>query len=378
MQFAQIPGFADLKQVLIQAAQSGHIAHAQLFAGTAGSAALPIALAFATYINCESRTDQDSCGQCPSCVKYNKLAHPDLNFVFPVATSKEVPDHPSSAAYMKRFRAFIETQPFGGPHEWGAFFGAENKQLNIPVGEARFIISSLSLKPYEAKWKVMFIWLPEFMNVAAANALLKVLEEPTPDTLFFLVTEDEESILGTILSRVQKIRIPQFEPDAIVEYLINHAGVAEKEAKTIARLAEGSLAEARRLLEEDTSIYFDLFSHWMRACYAHKYGDILQSTEQFGKLGREGQKNFFSYALAMLREALLANAGATDLVRLPEQEEAFVNRFSTFTHQDNMPEMLDIIGKAWADIEQNANGKIVFFDISMSLTYLLRQTVSAN
>ncbi len=372
MLFAEIPGFESLKVVLTQAATSGHIAHAQLFAGQPGSAALPLALAYTTYINCTDRTDTDSCGKCPSCVKYGKLAHPDLNFVFPVATSKEVSEAPSSASYIKQFRQFVQDQPFGGPQEWGAFFGAENKQLNISVGEARYIISTLSLKPYEAKWKVMLIWLPEFMNLGAANAILKVLEEPTPDTLFILVSESIEKLLPTILSRVQMIRVPPFENDQVEQFLINHAGVPALEARTIAMLSGGSLSEARRLMQEDTSIYYELFTSWMRSCYAHKYPELLQQTELFGKLGREGQKGFFQYALSMLRESLLSHEGAHDLVKLPEQELGFVRKFSAFIHTDNMPDILDHLGTAWMHIERNANAKIVFFDTSLYLCQLLR------
>jgi DNA polymerase-3 subunit delta' len=371
MQFAQIPGFELLKATLIHSIENGKIAHAQLFAGQSGSAALPIALAYATYLNCTTRSATDSCGQCPSCVKYNKLAHPDLNFVFPVATSKEVTE-PSSVAYIKHFRRFVAEQPFGGPSEWGAFFGAENKQLNIAVSEARFIISALSLNPYEAVWKVMLIWLPEYMNIGAANALLKVLEEPNASTLFLLVTEGKDKLLPTILSRVQSITIPPFENNSIEHYLLSNLHASEQEAKTIAMLANGSIAEAKRLLAEDTSIYFELFSGWMRACYSHKYADILGQTEVFAKIGREGQKGFFQYCLSMLREALLAHEKVDALVRLPAQESAFVEKFSTFINATNMPEITEQLGRAWTHIERNGNPKIIFFDTSLYLCHLLR------
>lgn len=378
MRFSDIPGFRSLKQVLVNAINTGHIAHAQLFAGQPGSAALPLALAYATYLNCTDRQADDSCGKCPSCVKMDKLVHPDMNFVYPVATSKTVTESPNSAAYIKQFREFFLHQPFGGPQEWGQFFGAENKQLNIAVAEARQIVSALSLKPYESEWKVMLIWLPEFMNESAANALLKILEEPMPQTLFLLVSENSNKLLATILSRAQSVRVPPFEAVEVADYLRTKHNLPGDEATTIARLAQGSIAEAERLLEEDTSAYFDLFAGWMRSCYAHKYADVMQHVEDFAKLGREGQKAFFHYTLSMLRDTFLNHVQATDLVHLPAKEAQFATRFAPFVHTGNLDDMLKELGKAWAAIEQNGNAKIVLFDTSLHLASLLRMPAPVN
>lgn len=371
MQFKQIPGFHDLKRVLVHAIDSGHVAHAQLFAGQAGSAALPLALAYATYLCCTNRQDGDSCGTCASCVKHNKLIHPDMNYVFPVATTKEASEA-SSAALIKPFRSFVEHHPYGGAQEWGAFFGAENKQLNISVAEARYVVNALSLKPYEAEWKVMLIWLPELMNVAAANALLKILEEPTPQTLFLLVSQDANRLLATIISRTQIIRVPPFDAADVVAYLQEKHQTSHEVATTVARLSDGNMAEAERLLEEDTGIYFNLFAAWMRSCYAHKYADIMQATEEFQKMGREAQKAFFQYALGMIRDTFLSHVQAHELVKLPEQEAAFVNRFAPFVHEDNLEAILEHVSKAWAAIEQNGSARIVLFDTSLYLCQLLR------
>ena len=211
MRFSDIIGLEDTKQQLIAAVKSNHVAHAQLFFGSEGSANLALALAFATYINCTNQSDSDSCGTCASCTKIDKLVHPDVQFIFPVSSTKKVTGKSVvSSSYMNEWRSFILNNPYSGIEQWSASYGAENKQSNISKEESRNIIKNLSLKAFEAEYKIMLIWLPEFMHPSAANGILKILEEPPKKTIFLLVTNDYEKLLTTILSRCQFLRFDLF------------------------------------------------------------------------------------------------------------------------------------------------------------------------
>ena len=214
MQFRDIPGLDSLKEKLYRTVTSGKVAHAQMFAGPPGCANLALALAYASLLNCTNRTDNDSCGECPSCLKIKKLIHPDLHFVFPVSPTEKTTQKklkPISNSYIQEWRSFVEKSPYLGTEEWSAEYGGENKQLNISREESRDIVTKLALKPYEGKYKIMIIWLAEYMHNSAANALLKLFEEPPDNTIFLLTTYDQEKIIGTILSRVQLLKIRRFK-----------------------------------------------------------------------------------------------------------------------------------------------------------------------
>lgn len=267
MLFSQIKGLEETKASLIASVKNRHVAHAQLFAGPEGSGSLAMALAYATYINCEEKGETDSCGTCASCNKFNKLIHPDLHFVFPVSTTKSVSKDASSALFMKEWRNFIAENPYGGLIEWGNFIGAENKQLNISVDESRNIIKTVTMKSFEAEYKIMVIWLPEQMNSSSANAILKVLEEPPVKTIFLLVTQNPDKIITTVLSRTQRVKIRPFTDEEVTKYLIEDKKLDEKQARQIAYLADGNLNEGLRLLQQVEEDNHQMFREWMRLCY---------------------------------------------------------------------------------------------------------------
>ena len=299
MTFAEIPSQTAVKALLRQSVQRQHVAHAQLFRGQEGGAALALALAYAQYLNCEERVSgaDDSCGHCPACTKTAKLAHPDLNFIVPVTTTKTVTKDAVSSKFMADWRAFILDNPYQGLNDWMQHIGAENKQGNISKDEAVQILKLVSLKAFEARFKIVIIWLPELMHPAAANAVLKLLEEPPPATIFLLVSHAPEQLLPTIISRVQPVVVRPFSEDDITAYLHGEYHVPEVKARQVAQLAEGSLGAA--IASRDANAdhdYFEFFVKWMRQSYSQKAAEILKHSDDFQKLGRENQKELLSYS----------------------------------------------------------------------------------
>jgi len=372
MRFSQIPGLEETKQSLIKAVKSNHIAHAQLFSGSEGSANLALALAFAMYINCENKQPHDSCGNCASCSKYKKLIHPDLHFVFPVATTKSVSKDPMSSLFMKEWRSFIAENPYGDVNTWANYIGAENKQLSISVDEARNILKTISLKAFEAEYKILIIWLAENMNAPASNAILKVLEEPPYKTIFLLVTTNAEKIITTILSRTQRINIPAFKDEEVKAELISKYSLEEKKAHQIAYLSNGNMSEGLRLMSEVEEDTHAMFRDWMRHCYKkNNIADLIAASEDFQKKGREGQKSLILYGLQIMRECLIF-PHARELIRLQEEEFQFVEGFSKIARQEKVEKISAQLTEACYHIERNGNAKIIFLDTSLTISGILK------
>lgn len=370
MFFSAIPGHAETKKLLIQSVQNQHVAHAQLFMGSEGSANLALALAYATYLNCENRQHQDACGSCASCSKMNKLVHPDMNFVMPVTTAKN--KEALSQNFLADWREFLLENPFQTLNDWMQFIGAENKQGNISKDESRQLIRFASLKAFEAEFKVILIWLPELMHPAAANALLKLLEEPPAKTIFLLVANSSEKMLATILSRTQKVNVRAFSDQEVTGYLQEKLQVAESTAHQIASLAEGNLQAAMKLSREMTSDYFAFFVQWMRNCFSYKFGEVVEMSEDFQKLGRENQKAFLHYSLNSLRRVMLYGVDQQLVPFIPPAELDFVSKFSRLIHPANVTRLSEELSNAHYHIERNANPKIVFVDSSIRIAKHLK------
>lgn len=264
MEFYQIPNQVAVKQLLRRSVRQQHVAHAQLFRGSEGGAGLALALAYAQFLNCEDRAEDadDSCGRCPACTKIAKLIHPDLNFIVPVTTTKAVAKDALSHKFMADWRAFVLDNPYQGFNDWMQHIGAENKQGSISKEEAGQLIKLVSLKAFEARFKIVIVWLPELMHPATANAVLKLLEEPPPATVFLLVSHAPERLLPTILSRVQPVAVRPFAEDDIAAYLRAHYQVSEVKARQVAQLAEGSLGAA--IASKDQSADHDYFAFFSR------------------------------------------------------------------------------------------------------------------
>ncbi len=375
MTFAEIPNQTAVKNLLRQSVQRQHVAHAQLFRGREGGAALALALAYAQYLNCEARAADaaDSCGHCPACTKSAKLAHPDLNFIVPVTTTKTVAKDAVSSKFMAEWRTFVLDNPYQGLNDWMQHIGAENKQGNISKDEAVQILKLVSLKAFEARFKIVVLWLPELMHPAAANAVLKLLEEPPPATIFLLVSHAPEQLLPTIISRVQPVVVRPFSEDDLTAHLHTRYHVPEAKARQIAQLADGSLGAA--LASRDSNAehdYFEFFVKWMRQAYSQKAAEILKHSEEFQKLGRENQKELLSYSLALLRKVLLFGIDPKFVPYLPAAEQDFVAKFSKLVTPRNADLLTKELTEAHYHIERNANAKMVFVDSSLRMGGFLK------
>ncbi len=367
MQLKDVIGHNDIKKRLIKLVKENRVSHAKMFLGPSGYGNLPLAIAFAQYLNCQAPVEGDSCGQCFSCVKYNKLIHPDLHFVFPVTTSKSISKDPVSDDYIKDWRELILECPYFNQNQWYAKIGVENKQGIISKNESQQILHKLNLKTFEADYKIMIIWLPERMNETSANKLLKILEEPPGGTVFMLVSENSENILPTIISRVQITKIPRIDDDSMVMALEEKHGLAGARAIETARLARGDYITVLERLgqSEENQYHFQKFGELMRYAYSRDLVSVQDWVEEMGRQGREKQKSFILYALEMLRENFMLNQKMEKLVFLDSKEKEFSIKFSRFINPENVYKMYNELNQVFMNIEANANNKIVFFDMAL-------------
>jgi DNA polymerase-3 subunit delta' len=370
MFFRDVIGQQPIKERLINSVRDNRISHAQLFFGPDGCGTLPMAFAYARYVHCTNRGESDSCGACPSCQKYDKLVHPDLHLVYPIALSKDLR---VSANVIKEFReAFLEDS-YLTLDSWFGKIEAENKQPVIGTEESGEILKKLSLTTFEGEYKIMIIWMAEKMNLTAANKLLKILEEPPDKTLFLLVTEAEDQLLRTIVSRTQLVKLSRLNDDDIHGALKVRFSLSDDDAARITFQADGSFSAASRLVTTDEQAVFNLqvFQKWMRACLKFNMSGVMEAVDEFAAAGRERQKQFLAYSLEMIRESLLVNYADQSLVRIAGDEKNFVTKFSPFVHAANAYRFMNEINLALQHIERNGSAKIVFMDLSFKANELL-------
>ncbi len=374
MRFYEILGHEHIKNHLQLSANNGRIAHAQLFVGKEGSGTLAMAIAYAQYLLCNSLNDSVICN-----TKCDKLSHPDLHFAFPTTTNDRVKKHPVSNLFLTEWRQFIVEQPYGNLFNWLQSIGVENKQGAIGVDEAEEIVKSLQLKSYEGGYKVMIIWMAEKMNIAAANKLLKLIEEPPEKTVFILITENEEQIISTIRSRCQVLHFPVLAENDIVSGLISKENISENEARKIAHQADGNYNKALHLLNNDTAdfVFEEWFITWIRAAFKAKgnaavINELIGWSDAISKTGRETQKRFLNYCLQFFRQAMLLNYKVNNLVFLEIKTPGFkLQNFAPFIHGKNIIEIDNELNDAIYHIERNGNAKIILLDLSIKLTRLL-------
>jgi DNA polymerase-3 subunit delta' len=305
MQFKDIIGQQAIKQRLIASVKENRVSHAQLFLGPEGSGSLPLAVAYAQYLCCEDKQPGDSCGICSSCRKYQKLMHPDLHFSYPAFGSPKE----TSIDFIEPWRNAFTDNPYLNLDVWRSYLDAGNKQANINIAECHQILKKLSFKPFESAYKILILWLPEYLD-KQGNALLKVIEEPQPNTLFLLVAQNQDQILNTILSRTQLVKIPCLNYEDIKQAMIAQHNQTEAAASEIAYLSNGNMTEALGMLLHDTKNYHGLFVQWLRLCFANKGLEVLAFVDQASKMGRENQKNFIRYGISFIRECCLLRSGA--------------------------------------------------------------------
>ena len=370
MLFKQVIGQQAVKQKLIQTIKDGRISHARLFLGSEGSGALALAIAYAQCICCTNKQSDDSCGSCASCIKYAKLIHPDLHFAYPITSAKE---GEVSTKYLPEWREQLLQNPYMNLFHWISEIGKENQQGVISKFESEEIMRKLLLTSYESDFKVLIIWMAEKMNPAAANKLLKILEEPPEKTLFILVSENEDQLLATITSRTQLTRIKKLEHKEISDALISHRSLAPEEAGRIAFIADGNYNEALKIADNETGERnnFELFRNWMRMCLKFDSQKVVKMADELSGLGRENQKNFLLYSLNLVRACLMYNYGKTGLVKLQGEELDFVQKFSPFVNGNNCERFSEELNKAYHHIERNASSKILFLDLSFVMNEIL-------
>jgi DNA polymerase-3 subunit delta' len=371
MQFREIVGQDALKQRLINSVNENRVSHAQLFLGPGGSGGLPLAVAYAQYLSCEDKQPDDSCGVCSSCRKYQKLMHPDLHFSYPFF-AKHKDD--TATTFIEQWREAFLTNPYLSLDTWREYLDAENKQANINIAECHQIIKKLSFKPFESAYKILILWLPEYLD-KEGNALLKIIEEPQPNTLFLLVAQNQDQILNTILSRTQLIKIPQLSYNDIKSHLVNHYNQTEEAAAEIAYLCNGNLSEALTMMQEDNNGYHSLFVNWLRLCFANKGLEVMAFVEQASKMGRENQKNFLRYGINFIRECCLLLSGAGSLVHLPAQELETAQKMTNVMDISMAEGIISELETAHYHVERNANPKILFLDVSLQIIKILNLTI---
>jgi len=398
MLFNDVIGQADVKQHLAEMVQQNRLSHALLFLGKEGSGALPLAMAFSQYVVCEkvngkagavpagpslfgfdepvvadNKVWKDACGECSACMKAKQMVHPDIHFSYPVI-SKKTGEKPKSTDFITEWREFVKQNPYGNVYDWLQFIGAENKQGNITAEECNDIIRQLSLKSFESEYKILLMWMPEYLG-KEGNKLLKLIEEPPPNTLFVLVAESEEQILQTILSRTQLVKIPLLENVEVERALIERNQTSAEQAKQIAGIAQGNYHEALQLIQHSEEDWLTLLRDWMTVTLRSNLQGQVKWVDDISKQGREKQKQFLRYYNHLLEQCVRLRILGPDNLSLSDSERDFaerVNKISSVTQQQAIITELD---KATYYIERNANAKMLFHALTIKMLHIIKDKV---
>ena len=373
MLFKEIIGQQEVKDRLRNMVVENRVPHALMLFGPHGSGKRSLALAMAQFLACSERQDSDSCGVCPSCVKFSKLVHPDLHFVVPVMTTPRVTKDPSTELFLADWRSAFLDNPYLSENQWYEALGAENKQGNINVRESESIIKKLGFKPYESEYRFIMIWLPERMNQQAANKLLKQLEEPPEKTLILMVSESTERMLATILSRTQLLHVPPLEENLLREGLMKTHGGDPDLMEDAVRRANGNfnIALTTLLKDEQELSFFEQFTRLMRLAYGRNIIEINDWVEGVAGTGRERQKQLLDYSLRLLRENFMLHMEQPALNFMSRKEAEFSGKFNPFIHQGNIHDLVESFSLAGNHIEANGNARIIFMDLSIRVIRLL-------
>ena len=373
MRFADIIGQHDLKRKLAENIDRGRISHAQLFTGEAGVGTLPLAIAYAQYINCTNRKDGDSCGECPNCRQIGELAHPDLHFIFPVnKQGKKSGEIVLSRDFMPLWREIVaQTGGYFTREQWFERLDlGKTLQGIISAKEADEMVRNLSFKSFESEYKIVIIWCAENMNDEAANKILKILEEPWDKTLFLLIAERPDRLLRTITSRTQEVAVPKIDIASLESIASSIADPMQRQ--NMARLASGNLIEMRRLTtgEEDSARKesFDLFCRLMRLSYNNKHLELIEWADEVATLTREQQRSMLHHSARLLRESYMLHAGLGSISYLWGEEAAFCSKFAPYIGNQNVEFILGEIELALRQINQNGNARIIFTHFALAVS----------
>lgn len=374
MYFHDIIGQDELKARLMETARRGIVPHAQLFSGHNGAGTFPLALAYARYLNCTERTETDACGHCRSCLQFNELAHPDLHFVFPIVSDKKR-KRTVCDDYLDEWRTLLRQRVYFDLDMWLDRMETSGKQALIYAEESDQIIRKTTLRIYEAEYRVLLVWMPERMNAACANKLLKLIEEPPARTVILMVTDTPAGILGTILSRAQRLDVRPIESDALAHALEQRHHLPADEARRIAHLSHGDLLTAERIMgsDERERLFLDFFKRIMRNAWKRDVREMKRTADELAALSREQQRAFLTFAQHMVRENFIRRFHSDDLNYLRPDEAEFSIRFSRFVNERNVFDFTNELAEAERHIAQNGNSKMIFFDLSLRITVLLKK-----
>ena len=374
MYFHDIIGQDELKARLTETARRGIVPHARLFAGRPGAGTFPLALAYARYLNCTDRTDTDACGHCRSCLQFNELAHPDLHFVFPIVSDKKR-KKTICDDYLDEWRTMLRQHTYFDLDLWLDHMDTSGKQALIYAEESDQIIRKTSLRIYEAEYRTLLVWMPERMHAACANKLLKLIEEPPARTVILLISDAPDRILGTILSRAQRLDVRPIAHDALAHALEQRNSLPPDEAQRIAHLSHGDMLAAERLRSDDERqrLYLEFFKRIMRNAWTRNVREMKLTADELAALTREQQRAFLAYAQHMIRENFVRRFRSDDLNYLRPDEADFSVRFSPFVNERNVFDLMGEFSEAERHIAQNGNAKMIFFDLSLRITVLIRK-----
>jgi len=374
--FDQVIGQLELQQRLMQMVSEGRLPHAVMLCGPTGAGKMALAIGFAKVLLSQGG-ETSMFGEPVESPMLRKLEHPDLHFTYPTIKLPSMSaDHkPVSDDFAREWHELVMAGPYFTMNEWLELMGGENQQAIITAGESDELVRKLSLKSSQGGYKVSIVWLPERMNQECANKILKLLEEPPSQTIFLMVCNELEKLLETIRSRVQRVDVKKIATEDIRQALMEKRGLTEDEAQRISRMANGSWLKALEMLSADSEneLFLDMFQTLMRLSYQRKVKDLKTWSERMASLGREKQKRFLDYFLRLVRENFMYNFQQEDLCYMTQREEDFAKNFARFINEANVLPIYDLINKAIRDIGQNANGKIVFFDLALQMIVLLLQ-----
>ncbi|MBW8686225.1 DNA polymerase III subunit [Chitinophaga rhizophila] len=373
MLFSNVIGQEDIRQQLIRSAEQNRLGHANIILAPEGTGGLPLGLAFAQYLVCENKQPDGACGQCQACTKAGKYIHPDIHFSYPVIPRKPG-DKPISADYAAEWREFVDTHPYGNAYDWLQFIGAENKQGNITAMECQDIIRKLSLKSFESSYKILLMWMPEYLG-NEGNRLLKLIEEPPDNTIFLLVAENQEQILATILSRTHLIKVNPLPKEVVVDALVNRAHIPAAKARQAATIAAGNYREALYMLQHSDDDYHELLRNWLNYIFTSNRVALQGWVEGIAsaKMGRENQKQFLRYFINLLEHTLRLKYIDKSLLAFSEEESDFAFKLQKLADLQQMEQIMQELDNACYYIERNANAKLLFHALSLKLQYIFKK-----
>lgn len=374
MRFSNIPAHDNVKERLRALADSDRIPHAMLLEGGSGIGKLALARAFAQYIHCTDRQDGDSCGRCPSCIQHQALSHIDTHYVFPVVKPEKSTTPPISDDFLEEWKAYLDGRLFMDFEQWAETFTKKNAQPITYVTESNDLIHRLSYASHASQYKIVIWWLPEKMNVEAANKLLKIIEEPYKDTIFIMASDKPEALLPTIYSRVQRIKLRRLPDETIAKLLVDR-GIDPTDAEAIAHTAEGNMVKALRTVDTrgEDKARFDMFTSLMRLAYQRDIFKLREWGNELAALGREKEIKFYEYAARLIRENFIYNFRLPQIVYLNSAESQFSSRFARFITERNAEKLVETFENAIRDIAGNGNGKIINLDVAIKVILLLKQ-----